>query len=295
MTTAQATRRRHGTWRRILGSGLLLWVLAAFVTAITANPLLVPTLVMLGSFLVPVTFVAWAFERRRSDQVTTELLFRTFVVGGVLGVLAASVAESYLLQPSPWMFFGVGLLEEAAKLGALAYCTRHLSVRSAQDGAILGATVGLGFAAFESAGYALVASLTVHGLSLTDLVETELLRGLLSPFGHGVWTAILGAVLFSTAGRSGFRVTGRLVGAYLGVSILHGLWDSMDSIAVTVTYLLTGQTWRYRLLDEGYLPEPTAIQVQFFTILSWTGLLVIAVTGVVFLVLLLRRRAAEHG
>jgi RsiW-degrading membrane proteinase PrsW (M82 family) len=293
MTPAKTTKR-HGTWRRILGWGLLLWVLSAFVTAITANLILVPTLVMLGSFLAPVTFVAWAFERRRSDQVTAELLFKTFVVGGVLGVLAASVAESYLLRPSPWMFFGVGLLEEAAKLAALAYCTRHLSVRSAQDGAILGATVGLGFAAFESAGYALVASLTVHGLSLTDLVETELLRGLLSPFGHGVWTAILGAVLFSTAGRTGFRMTGRLVGAYLGVSILHGLWDSMDSIAVTVTYLLTGRTWQYRLLEEGYLPEPTGNQVQIFTILSWTGLIVIAAAGVVFLVLLLRRRAAEH-
>ena len=254
MTTAK-TSKRHGAWRRILGWGLLLWVLSAFVTAITAN------------------------------------LFKTFVVGGVL---AASVAESYLLRPSPWMFFGVGLLEEAAKLAALAYCTRHLSVRSAQDGAILGGTVGLGFAAFESAGYALVASLTVHGVSLTDLVETELLRGLLSPFGHGVWTAILGAVLFSTAGRTGFRVTGRLVGAYLGVSILHGLWDSMDSIAVTVTYLLTGRPWQYRLLEEGYLPEPTGNQVQVFTILSWAGLIVIAAAGVVFLVLLLRRRAVEH-
>jgi len=47
--------------------------------------------------------------------------------------------------------------------------------------------VGLGFAAFESAGYALVASFTVHGLSLVDLVSTELLRGLLTPFGHAVW------------------------------------------------------------------------------------------------------------
>src|ERR1044072_2278226 len=152
MTTAKTTERR-GTWRRILGGGLLLWVLSAFVTAITANLVLVPTLVMLGSFLAPVTFVAWAFERRRSDQVTAELLFKTFVVGGVLGVLAASVAESYLLRPSPWMFFGVRRLEQAAQPAALAYCPRHLTVRSAQDGAILGATVGLGFAAFESAGY----------------------------------------------------------------------------------------------------------------------------------------------
>jgi hypothetical protein len=68
----------------------------------------------------------------------------------------------------------------------------------------------------------------------------------------------------------------------------------MDSIAVAVTYLLTGRPWQYRLLEEGYPPEPTRNQVQIFTILSWTGLIVIAAAGVVFLVLLLRRRAAEH-
>jgi RsiW-degrading membrane proteinase PrsW (M82 family) len=73
------------------------------VTYATANVLLVSTLVLLRSFLVPVTFVTWAFERGRSYEITTQLLFRMFVVGGVLGVLAASPAESYLLRPSWWM------------------------------------------------------------------------------------------------------------------------------------------------------------------------------------------------
>ena len=161
MTTVRRSRHRRGIWTKIFGWGLLLWVLSAVVTYVTANVLLVPTLVLLGSFLVPVTFVAWAFERGRSDEITTQLLFQMFVVGGVLGVLAASLAESYLLRPSWWMFFGVGFIEEAAKLLALALCARHLRTRTLRDGAVLGATVGLGFAAFESAGYALVASFTV--------------------------------------------------------------------------------------------------------------------------------------
>ena len=42
-----------------------------------------------------------------------------------------------------------------------------------------GATVGFGFAAFESAGYAFTALFTERGLSLLDLVQTELLRGVL--------------------------------------------------------------------------------------------------------------------
>jgi RsiW-degrading membrane proteinase PrsW (M82 family) len=99
-------------------------------------------------------------------------------------------------------FFGVGLIEEAVKLAALALLTRHLLHKSARDGLVLGASVGFGFAAFESAGYALTAMITAHGLSLMDLVSTELLRGLLAPFGHGLWTAILGGVLFSPCRRA---------------------------------------------------------------------------------------------
>src|ERR1700749_921045 len=129
MTTIRGSRHRRGTWTRIFGWGLLLWVLSAVVTYATANVLLVPTLVLLGSFLVPVTFVAWAFERGRSDEITTPLLFRMFVAGGVLGVLAASLAESYLLRPSWWMFFGVGFIEEAAKLLDLGFCSRPLLSR----------------------------------------------------------------------------------------------------------------------------------------------------------------------
>jgi hypothetical protein len=68
---------------------------------------------------------------------------------------------------------------------------------------VLGAAVGLGFAAFESAGYAFNALFTSSGLSLADLVETEVLRGILAPVGHGLWTAILGGVLFAAAARHG--------------------------------------------------------------------------------------------
>ena len=142
------------------------------ITFVTGNPNLIPTLVLLGSFLVPITFVFWAFERRETGELTAELLLNTFIAGGVLGVLAASLLETYLLHPSPWMFFGVGLIEEGVKLAALAWLTRHLRAKSVRDGMILGASVGFGFAAFESAGYAFTALFTERGLSLLDVVQT---------------------------------------------------------------------------------------------------------------------------
>src|SRR5918912_226793 len=99
-------RAPRRTWLRMFLSGLVLWLLTVVVTFVTGNPNLVPTLVLLGSFLVPVTFVFWAFARRDTGELTAELVLNTFVSGGVLGVLAASLLESYLLHPSPTMFVG---------------------------------------------------------------------------------------------------------------------------------------------------------------------------------------------
>jgi protease PrsW len=195
-------------------------------------------------------------------------------------VLGAAVLEAYLLSPSPLLFIGVGLIEEAVKLGALILVTRHLQRRHARDGFVLGAAVGFGFAAFETAGYAFNALLTVRGLSLTGLVDTELVRGVLTPFGHGLWTAILGGVLFREARDGRFRFTGALLGMYLWVSLLHALWDYSHSIALALTFLFTGSSWQYQLLERGYMPSPTPEQVQVFTALSVGLLAVLSLVGV---------------
>ncbi|GAB2587458.1 hypothetical protein GCM10027168_20340 [Streptomyces capparidis] len=284
------TQRQAGRpWLRVFLTGLPLWLLAVVVTFWTGNPNLVPTLVLLGSFLVPVTFVVWAFERRDTGELTPTLVFSTFLTGGVLGVLAASVLEAYLLHPSSGLFIGVGLIEEAVKLLTLAFLTRHLARRTVRDGMILGAAVGFGFAAFESAGYAFTALFTVQGLSLTQLVQTEILRGLLSPVGHGLWTAILGGVLFSSSRRGHFRFTRRLALAYLGVSALHALWDSMHTVALVVTLLLTGDGRQLDLLTHGWLPRPTTAQIDLFTAVSWLGLAVVGAVGLAWLTTLWRR------
>jgi RsiW-degrading membrane proteinase PrsW (M82 family) len=278
-TTGGTRPRTKRTWLQIFLVGLTLWVASLAITLLTANVNLVPTLILLGSFLVPVTFVAWSFEKYKDQHVTAELIVSAFVLGGLLGVLGAAVLEAYILQPSPLLFLGVGLIEEAAKLGALVLVTRRLQRRHARDGFVLGAAVGFGFAAFETAGYAFNALLTVRGLSLTGLVDTELLRGVLTPFGHGLWTAILGGVLFREARDGRFRFTGALLGTYLWVSLIHALWDYSHSIALALTFLLTGSSWQNRLLSMGYMPSPTSEQVQVFTALSVGLLAVLALVG----------------
>ncbi|MFC5822351.1 PrsW family glutamic-type intramembrane protease [Nonomuraea insulae] len=266
-------------WLRIFLTGLVLWLATVGVTGWTGNSNLVPTVVLFGSFLVPVTFVVWAYGRARSPGVTVERLFMAFVVGGVLGVLGASLLENWLIRPSITMYVLVGLIEEGVKLAALMFVTRHMVKRSTRDGVVLGATVGFGFAAFESAGYAFNALFTADGLSLRQLVETEVLRGILTPVGHGLWTAILGGALFAAGGA----LTAPVVLSYLGVSLLHALWDSMSAIAIAITLVLTGRQWQFELLRIGRVPHVTEWQVHVYTLLNWAGLIVISLVALVWL------------
>jgi protease PrsW len=268
------TPRTGPSWVRIFVAGLTLWSAAVLVTFATGNANLVPTIILLGSFLVPVTFVTYAFGHADA-VVTAQRIFTAFVYGGVLGVLGASVLEAALLRsPSGPAYLWVGLIEEAVKLAALWLLARRLPRYSMRDGIVLGAAVGFGFAAFESAGYAFNALFTQSGLSLLNLVEAEVLRGILAPVGHGLWTAILGGALFAAAARhrGRLRLSGALVGWYALVALLHGLWDASQQIAVWLTLLLTGTQLQWLAVELGHVPAVTQTQVHLFTAISW-GLL----------------------
>jgi protease PrsW len=281
--------RTRGWWSRrpwlgmFLG-GLALWVATVAVTFVTQNPNLVPTIILLGSFLVPVTFVTYAFQRA-GEIVTAQRILTAFVYGGVLGVLGASLLEAeFLKSPSAGTYLYVGLIEEAVKLAALWLVARRLPRYSMRDGIVLGAAVGFGFAALESAGYAFNALFTSNGLSLINLVETEILRGILTPVGHGLWTAILGGALFAAAARRGrLRLTGSVLGFYLLVAALHALWDASQGVAVWLTLVLTGTQVQWQFLRLGQVPDVTQTQVHLFTFLNWGLLILDALIGLLIL------------
>jgi RsiW-degrading membrane proteinase PrsW (M82 family) len=183
-------------------------------------------------------------------------------------------------------YLGVGLIEEAVKLAALWMLARHLPRYTPRDGMVLGAAVGFGFAALESAGYAFTALFGSSSLSLLNLVETEALRGVLAPFGHGLWTAILGGALFATAARSRHgrpRLRGSLLGWYLLMVLLHALWDASSSIANWLTLLLTGTPTQWTLIGQGQAPAVTQTQVHVYTAINWGLLLLDAAIGITIL------------
>jgi RsiW-degrading membrane proteinase PrsW (M82 family) len=290
-TGARARRPERWRWLVVFGGGLLLWILAVITTAITGNPALVPTVILLGSFLVPVTAVVWNFDHEADSALSGQRVAYAFIAGGVLGTVAASLLESWLVQDGLLTYLGVGFIEEFVKLAALVAFAVGLASYTTRDGLVLGAAVGFGFAALESAGYAFVALFSGQdGASLASLVGTEILRGMLAPIGHGLWTAILGAVLFRAASRSGrLRVTWGLVGAYLLVSLLHALWDSMHGIAILVTVLLTATQQQLSVLAHGVVPTVTTEQVALFILFEFGGMLLVALIGIAVLLGIWRR------
>ncbi len=212
--------RRHGWWRKGLLVGVVLWAATIGVTVLTVNVNLIATLILLGSFLIPICVVLFAAERFSNGQSASPpvrhnggrdlLPQRGARRSG--GVTAGDPSGRLTLATSPWAYVATGFIEEFVKGVVLVVVGWRFLPKTVAQGALLGAVVGAGFAAFESAGYAFNAAITAQGIDLVSLVQTEVLRAALSPIGHVLWTAILGAALFG-ASRDGrhYRFTVRLV------------------------------------------------------------------------------------
>lgn len=220
-------------WLRIFFTGLGFYIISTILLVITQNPNLFPTVVMIGSFLVPVTYVVFFYERRHLSSLSVSTTMTGFVYGGILGVLAASLLEPIFVRSmNVTGTLTIGLIEEFAKILGVLLIARHFRHDQEIDGLILGAAAGMGFAALESMGYAFTAFLQSQG-SISQTVGVTLIRGILSPVGHGTWTAIFASVLFREAKDGHFRINFKVISAYLLVSVLHALWDGLPSLITT--------------------------------------------------------------
>jgi protease PrsW len=107
-------------------------------------------------------------------------------------------------------------------------------------------------------------------------------RAALAPFGHLTWTAILGGALFATAWSTGrFRLDRQLVLTFLGVMVLHALWDMSDGLSIRLTQVLAGADWTFEWPNKAaWVGTPTGADLVRFNVI-YSGLLVInAVIGI---------------
>ncbi len=232
---AEPVSPKKGYWWRVLLIAFGFYILGIILLVLTSNPNLFPTVGMLGSFMIPIAYVAFFYERRHLSRLTLPTISLSFLYGGLLGVFAASVLEPVFIHNLDFLTaFQIGIIEEFVKILGVLVIARRRGHDSELDGLILGAAAGMGFAALESMGYAFTAFLQSGG-SLSATVGVTLLRGVLSPLGHGTWTAILVGVLFRESIDGKFRINRQVILAYLTVVILHGLWDGLPGLIGSFT------------------------------------------------------------
>lgn len=247
---------RKNSWLKVLTTATAFYILLLVALLLTGNPNLFPSLVMVGSFMVPVAYVAFLYERRHFSRLRMPTVSLAFLYGGLVAIVATSfLGPLFIIQYDPGEALGVGLVEEFAKILGVLVIARRRRHDLEMDGLILGAAVGMGFAALESTGYAFTTFLMSSG-SISAAVEVTLFRGLLSPLGHGTWTAILASVLFRESKDCCFRVNLQVIGAYLFVSVLHAMWNGLSLVLTPViglglgaitTWVLVGFTGLYVL------------------------------------------------
>jgi RsiW-degrading membrane proteinase PrsW (M82 family) len=187
------------------------------------NENLLPGLMVMGSFVMPLTLLILFFEINVLRNVPLYQVLKLLLLGGVLSLILSLFLYQWtkLGNTDNWFgALGVGLVEETGKAAALLLVLNKLKYRWILNGMLFGAAVGAGFAGFESAGYAYH-----YGI---DVITT---RGLLTLCGgHVLWTALVGGALWRVRGDQKFAWAMLREGRFLrvfGLAVaMHMIWDA---------------------------------------------------------------------
>src|SRR5438309_9550555 len=110
-----ASRRWAPPWWAVFLIGLLLWGASIGAAYLTPDLILLPTIVLLRSCLVPVTAVIWYLDHDPSPALSPRRILVAFIIAGVFGVIFASLLEYWLVSVGILGALEVGLIEEAVK------------------------------------------------------------------------------------------------------------------------------------------------------------------------------------
>ena len=207
-----------------------------------SNENLIPGLIMVGSFAIPFSILIFFFEINVLRNISLYEVIKLLLLGGILSLIVSLFAFD-LTHLSGWLGPpAAGIIEEFGKAAALLLVINKLRYRWILNGLLFGATVGTGFAVFESAGYALRYGLA-QGTNVMLNVIT--IRGLLSILGgHVLWTAMTGGALWRVRGDARFSFEMlkdlRFLRVFAVAVLLHMVWDSSFQVPFYGKYIFLG-------------------------------------------------------
>jgi protease PrsW len=190
------------------------------------NIRLIPGLILMGSLAVPLATVILVFELNVLRNVSFNRVLMLVASGGVVSLFVSLAGFS--LSKLDWMgASSAGIVEEIGKLLGVIIVARSFKTKYILNGLLFGASVGAGFAFFESAGYAFDFLLRSKSpVVMFDVIQT---RAFLTPFGHVAWTAIAAAALWRIKGDQPFQpnllLDWNFVKAFSIPVGLHMAWD----------------------------------------------------------------------
>jgi protease PrsW len=253
---------RRWAWLGLLVAGLGLFWLVRQTVHTTGDANLVPALLLLGATVVPVSFVSFIYTRDLTPDVGVLTVLGVAVVGGVLGVMTATLLEYGTMRHLHGLpAVGVAVIEEASKLAVVAGVLLLRGPGRPATGLLLGAACGAGFAVMETLGYSAVELLDAHqNLAAVDAVLID--RGVSSLATHLAWTGLLATALWHAAARHWrWRAAARLVLTFGAVVALHAGWDSAHTrlaYLIVATLGLLALVLATPLLDRPISPRTCA-------------------------------------
>ncbi len=217
---------------------------------------LMPGLIFMGSFAIPFSTLIFFMEVNVVRNVSLYQVNKSLFVGGILSLIASLFLFRWtdgmkdLLGPSV-----AGIVEEVGKFMTVLFLAANSKRYTyTLNGLLLGAAVGTGFAVFETAGYALNAGLR----DIDDMVTVLVVRGLLSPFCHIVWTAIAATAFWRVKETSkfsfGMLINPKFLRLFTVPVVLHMVWNSPLQIPFFGKYIILGiVAWSivFSLVQEG--------------------------------------------
>lgn len=251
LSEVSSTWPKPWLYSRIFGVLTVTFILLKICWDIFGNTNAIPGIIVIGSFTVPLTTLILFLEVNAFRNISFYHILSIFLVGGGASLVTTLFLFTFL-DPGQLDFIGaciVGVVEEVGKLIIVYYFVKHIrGCNFILNGLLVGAAVGAGFAAFESAGYAF----TFLWQSADDSVMMNViyLRAFLSPGGHVAWAAVTGAALVLVKGNkpltsSVFSDT-RFWKIFLIPVVLHSIWDMPINIGTDIyliPILLTIAIW----------------------------------------------------
>ncbi len=198
-----------------------------------------PGLMVVGSFMIPISVLMFFFELNTPKNISFFTIIKYFLIGGCASlVITLALNDIFASEMDEWeSAVFTGIVEEVAKLAIVAIVIwKKNNVKYALNGLLIGAAIGAGFAAFESAGYAFN---VFFSQGYDAMVDNILLRAFLAPGGHVIWAAMSGyAIIFvreKNQSAQSFLSSSTFWKVFWIPIVLHSVWDM--PIVISETFL----------------------------------------------------------